>query len=256
MKVRTKKDVLKLQEKIKLELGLDVSKYKDEEVVENFVEILLLPNYIVSWVIKPILVSLFIYFFGFYAFNLVHVEYLIYAIIGFGLFVVFGVAFGFLSLVFKMKNDIWEIVDYSLDILKLAIQDISKINNQITEENKKDVLSLVFKGIIHIVTIPLLSKSVTSKIPFIGGIASSLIKRVLTIVSNKLEFKEDNIEDFVESPLEDKQKLYTSYMKTIIATSNGLETFIGFVFRVLKIPMLVFFFFSLSALLLFLYLIN
>ncbi|SNR15491.1 hypothetical protein [Tenacibaculum jejuense] len=256
MKVKTKRDVLKLQEKIKQELGLDVSKYKDEEVVENFVEILLLPNYIVSWVIRPIFISFLIYIFGFYVFNLVHIEYVFYAIIGFGLFIVFGISFGFLSLVFKMKNDILEIVDYSLDILKLAIQDISKINNQITVDNKNDVLSLVFKGIIHIVTIPLLTKSVTSKIPFIGRIASSLIKRVLTVVSNRLEFKEDNIEDFVASPLEEKHKLYTAYMKTIIATSNGLETFISFVFRVLKIPMLVFFFFSSSALLLFLYLIN
>ena len=46
MKIRTKKDVQKLQEKIKLELGIDVSKYKDEEVAENFSELILLQKVI------------------------------------------------------------------------------------------------------------------------------------------------------------------------------------------------------------------
>ena len=148
MKIRTKKDVKKLEEKIKVELGIKVSKYKNEEVVTNFVELILIPTYIVSWVIRPILVALFLYLFGFYFLDLVHIEYVLYAIIGFVLFLVFGIAFGFLSLMFKMKKDIWEIVDYSLDILKLSVEDVSKINNTITEENKKDVLSLLFKGII------------------------------------------------------------------------------------------------------------
>lgn len=256
MKIRTKKDVLKLQEKIKLELGLDVSKYKDEEVVENFIEIILLPKYIISWVIRPILIALLAYFLGFYVFDLVHVEYFVYITLGFFLYLIFGLSSGFLLLVLKMKNDIWEIVDYSLDILKLAIQDISKVNNQITVENKKDVLSLVFKGIIHIVTIPLLLKAITNKIPLIGNIASGFIKRILTVISDRLNFQEDNIGDFTEEDLTNKKKVYSSYIKTIIATSRGLENFINFVFKIIKMPILIFFFFSLSALLLFLYLIN
>ncbi|WP_299620086.1 hypothetical protein [uncultured Tenacibaculum sp.] len=256
MKIRTKKDVKKLEEKIKVELGIEVSKYKNEEVVTNFVELILIPTYIVSWVIRPILVALFLYLFGFYFLDLVHIEYVLYAIIGFVLFLVFGIAFGFLSLMFKMKKDIWEIVDYSLDILKLSVEDVSKINNTITEENKKDVLSLLFKGIIHVVTIPLFSEVITSKMPFIGSLASSVVKRVLTLVSDKLEFQGENIEDYVDKPIEDNKKILTSYIKTIIATSRSLESFIDFTFKIAKFPFIIFFCISLSFLGLFLYLIN
>lgn len=176
MKIRSKKDVAALQEKIKNELGIDVSEYRNEEVAENFAELILLPQYVVLWVIRPIIFILFIYFSGFKIFDLVHVEYVVYATIGFVLFLFFGISFGLVLLIFKMKKDIWGITDYSLDILKQSISDVSKVNGQINEENKKEVLFLLFKGVIHIVTIPLFCEVIAKRIPLIGFIISSVIK--------------------------------------------------------------------------------
>ena len=47
MKIRSQKDVDRLEEAIKMELGIDVSKYKNEEVVESFVELLVFPEYVI-----------------------------------------------------------------------------------------------------------------------------------------------------------------------------------------------------------------
>ncbi|CAL2055105.1 hypothetical protein [Tenacibaculum sp. 190524A05c] len=256
MKIRTKKDVQELDEKIKTELGIDVSEYKNEDVAENFAELLMLPSYMVSWVIRPIIFSFILYIIGFYTLNLVHVEYLLYALLGFLFFMLAGVAFGFLLLMFKMKKDIWSIADYSLDILKLSVEDLSSVNNQITEENKKDVLSLLFKGIIHIVTIPMLSQSVAKKIPVLGNLAGGIIRRVLVAISDKLEFEEDNIDDFAEETTEGDSKILSSYIFTITKVSEGLEKFVNFTFKVVRFPIIIFALFSFVLLFLFLYLIH
>ncbi|MEM6699997.1 MAG: hypothetical protein AAF599_16460, partial [Bacteroidota bacterium] len=74
MKIRTSKDVEKLDKKIKEELGIDVQKYRNEEVVENFVQLLVFPEYVINWVIRPVLISIGIFIIGFFTLNLVHVE--------------------------------------------------------------------------------------------------------------------------------------------------------------------------------------
>lgn len=165
MKIRSQKDIEVLDHKIKEELGIDVRKYKNEEVVENFVEIMVFPKYVINWVIRPILVAILIYIIGFFIFNLVHIEYVVYGIIGLLLFLAAGLLFGLLFLMWKMKLDMWGIINYSLEIMKSAVSDINQINSQINKENRKEVLGLLFKGIIHIVTIPMVSKIVADKVP-------------------------------------------------------------------------------------------
>lgn len=237
MKIRTAKDVQLLDEKIKTELGIDVQEYKNEEVVENVTELLLFPTYIVSWVVRPVLLAFFCYCFGFYALNLVHIEYVIYAIFGLVLFIICGVLLGVLLFLFKMKFDVLAIVNYSLDILKQAIEDLSKVNHQITEENKKDVLSLLFKGIVHIVTIPMLSTIISSKIPVMGSVFARLIKRILTFFSDKLAFEEQEIVDYSDSNHTNSNAV-VSYLGTINSASEGLETVANVVFKITRFPIL------------------
>lgn len=255
MRIRTEKDVKKLDEKLKTELGIDVTQYRNEEAVDNFAELLAFPAYIVSWVIRPIGFFLLLFIFGFYALNLVHIEYVIYGVIGFVLFLITGISFGLLSLFFKLKKDIWNIANYSLNILKSVIEDLSNVNSQITDANRKDVLSLVFKGIIHIVTIPMLAKIVTSKIPILGSLISKLIKKILVLLSDKLEFDDEKIEELVVKDSENNEG-FNSYIKSVDNASKGLETLVTFTFKVAKIPFLIIFIVSISILCLFIYLIN
>ncbi len=255
MKIRTEKDVRILHEKIKDELGIDVETYKNEEVASSFAELLSFPTYIVSWVFRPVFFSFLIYIFGFYVLNLVHVEYVFYTVIGLLLFLITGISLGLLLLLFKMKNDIWRVVNYSLDIMKLSLQDLSSVNNQITEENKKDVLSLLFKGILHVVTIPMLLEAVANKIPFVGFLISRILKKILTLISDKLEFDEENIEINLEET-EGGSETINSYIKSISSTANGLELITNVTFKIARFPILLFFIISVLFLILFLYIIN
>ncbi len=255
MRIRTKKDVEKLDHKIKEELGIDVQKYRNEEVVENFVEILVFPRYVINWVIRPILISIVIFITGFYIFDLVHVEYIIYGIIGLILFLAIGILTGLLFLMWKMKWDMLGIINYSLEIMKSAVVDINQVNSQVNKENRKDVLGLLFKGIIHIVTIPMVSKVVSDKVPFVGGIVNIIIKKILTLVSDKVKFDEEKLKQELNKK-ENEPNALKVYLTSISSTTEGLEKVMNFTFSVAQFPLKIGLSIILLFLILFLYIIN
>ncbi|MCF2875557.1 MULTISPECIES: hypothetical protein [unclassified Tenacibaculum] len=255
MRIRTKKDLEKLDNKIKEELGIDIHKYRNEEVVENFVELLVFPKYVINWVIRPVLISILAFIIGFYMLDLVHVEYVLYSIIGLVLFLLAGFFMGLLFLIWKMKSDMWGIINYSLDIMKSAVADINEVSNQTTKENRKDVLSLLFKGVIHIITIPMVSKVVSDKVPFVGGIINRIIKKILTLVSDKVKFDEEKLKNEL-SKNEDEPDALKVYLKSISFASNGIKKVMNFTFGVAQFPLKVLFGIILLLLTLFLYLIN
>ena len=255
MRIRTTKDVEKLDNRIKTELGIDVQKYRNEEVVESFVELLVFPEYVVTWVIRPIFIAILMFIIGFFIFDLVHIEFIIYGVIGLILFLITGILFGLLILTWKMKSDMWGIVDYSLEIMKSAVSDLNQVNSQISKENIKDILGLLFKGIIHIVTIPMMSKVISDKVPIVGGFVNRIVKKILTLVSDKVKFGEENLKQELRKK-EGKPNAIQVYSNSISSVSNGLERVMNLTFGVAQFPLKLGFGIMALILILFLYLIN
>lgn len=71
MKIRTQKGIDQLNLKIQTELGVDVQKYRNEEVAESFVSLLVFPQYVINWTIRPILIAFLLYIIGFFVVDLV-----------------------------------------------------------------------------------------------------------------------------------------------------------------------------------------
>lgn len=255
MKIRSAKDVEKLDARLKEELGIDVSTYRNEEAVSNFTELLIFPKYVINWTLRPVLIAFLLYIIGFFFLDLVHVEYVLYALIGLVLFLLSGVFFGLLFLTWRMKKDLWGIIEYSLGIMKTAVSDINQVSKQIKPENRKEVLGLVFKGVIHIVTIPMLSKVISDKIPLLGGVVNSFVKKVLTLVSDKIKFDEVQLEEELQKKKDEPGALKV-YANTLSSASTGLEKILNVTFGVAQFPIKTFFFISATFLFLFLYLIN
>lgn len=255
MRVRTTEDVEKLDRKIKEDLGIDVQKYRNDEVAENFVEIIAFLDYVITWVIQPLLVAIGLYIAGFFFLDLVHVEYFIYGLIGLILFFVVGLLLGLLFLTSKMKADMWGIVNYSLEIMKSAVYDTNLVNNQVTKENRKDVLGLLFKGIIHIVTIPMMSAAISAKVPILGDFINRIVKRILMIVSDRVKFDEKILKQELRKP-EDEPSAIQTYSNSITSVSSGLEKVLRFTFGIVRLPLKLGFGILFLILTLFLYLIN
>ncbi len=254
MKIRTQEDIDHLAFQIKKELGLDIEKYRNEEVAENFVELLVFPKYIFWGTIRPLVIAFFIFLLGFVFIDLVNVEYLIYGILGLPIFLTTGLLLGLLFLTWKMRSDLWSIVEYSLDILKSAISDLNHIGNKITSDNKKNIMGLLFKGIIHIVTIPMLGKVISDKVPLVGGLLNGFVKKILTLISDKIQYDERLLES--EMNKKDTEPNYIEIQSSeLSAVTAGLEKTLNFTFGVAQLPLKISFAFMAIVMILFLYFI-
>ncbi len=255
MKIRTAEDVAKLDARIKNELGVDVSQYRNEEVIENFTSLLVFPEFVMKWTIRPVLFALLFYGLGFFALDLVKLQYIIYAIIGGILFLSSGIFLGLLLLIWKMKKDIGGVMHYSMDILKLAAEDFKEVNSHVNDDNKREAYALLFKGIIHIVSIPILSEVLAGRIPIVGKFFGGLTKKILTRFSEKLDFESFNVEE--EIVLDKKGSTAPSRIsKTLTSASGGLNKILNTVFKVAQLPIFILFMLSVLLLFLFIQIIN
>jgi hypothetical protein len=146
-----------------------------------------------------------------------------------------------------MKSDIWKVLDYSLEIMKSALNDVSKIN--LSDKNK--ALDLLFKGIIHIVAIPVLSKVISKKIPVIGSFFSKIIKKILTLVSDKIKFDGEDPKE--ERELDSLQDYSGS---KIALASKRIEKVLSSSISVVQLPIKIGLAITSSILIIFIYLIN
>ncbi|SEC88417.1 hypothetical protein SAMN04489761_3863 [Tenacibaculum sp. MAR_2009_124] len=255
MKIRNKRDVEKLDEKIKTELGIDISKYHNEEVISNFLELLIFPRYILNWAIRPIFIALIAFILSYFLIDLVHIQYVLYTIIGFILFLLIGFLSGVIFLTWKIKTDILNALTYSIDILKSVVSDINLTGDHITKENRKDVLLLLFKGITHIITIPTLSNVISDKIPIIGNAISFFIRKTLTLFSNKLNIEEIQLSDQLDKE-NDESKILNAYINSLTTTSNSLENVLNIVSKIAQFPVKIILFIITTFLMFFIYLIH
>ena len=237
MKIRSIKDVELLDRKIQDELGIQVKKYADENAVDRLIEILLFPKFIVKWGIRPVLISLAIFICGFYVLHLPNVEAVIYFLLGIILFVAIGVLSGVLFVFYKLSSDVRYILQYSLEVMKSCLGDIKQVNHEVkARKTKKGVLTLLFKGVIHIVTIPTLGIVIRRKIPLFGNVINFLFRKILTLVTNTIRFDVETEEPLGVNTLS-KSSLLELYEKRVSQVSNDLDKLIGMVFKTLGFPL-------------------
>jgi len=190
MQFRTNRTARKLDKAIQEELGVDIKKYRDPEVEETVSDLLNLLTYAANAVKFPLLIGLGLFIAGFFVLDLVHVENLIYGVFGIVLILIIALMIGVLLIIWGIKNDILEVIDYSLSLTKNIQQDTQAIQAQITGEDKERKYQLFYRGVLHLITIPIVSGAIGQKIPFIGGFAGGLVRRVLAAATdNKLIFK-------------------------------------------------------------------
>ncbi len=237
-KIRTEEDVQLLEDKLKNDLGIDVRKYRNPEVAEKFVDLLVFPQYVIKWVLIPILAVLLLYLLGFEVLILNDGWMLIYSIFGFLLFLINGVFFGLILVMRKFKADMYSVIEYSLIIMKDCITDLRQVHETTNGENRKDTLNLLFLGITHIVTIPMVTVAIRNKIPLIGGLISDLIKRALRLIASRMKF--DYAVEKVGVNMEDNpERVTNTYINSIDQTMRKLNRLLTVILRIGQVPILI-----------------
>ncbi|WP_235296201.1 hypothetical protein [Portibacter marinus] len=230
-----KKDTEQLKSTIQSELGIDILKYQNEEVAENLMDLLLFPKYILKWIGRPILICLLLYFVGFFVIDLVHVEYIIYAIAGCILFLILGFLTGVIFLTRKLGQDLSSISEYSLGLMKNSVLDIDDMGSRVNKSNIKDVLGMLFKGIVFVVTIPMLKKAIDKKVPVGKGLLKLILGGSLAIMAKRISFNPDKVDENMVK-VDGKSKFITRYVTAIDKTKTGSSTLIKKALRLASTP--------------------
>ena len=250
MKIKTKEDIEILSDKIKNELGIDLKKYKNEKVAEKFIELLTFPKYVISSLIWPVSILFLVFIIGFFILDLKHIEYLIYGIIGQSLFFLNGVFYGLLRLIKKIKSDVLEIINYCFQIMKQIISESSQFNNE-----NKETLNLLFKGIVHVVALPMINEAITKNVPLVHKMINTIVTNIFTSISNKIKF--ENATPKQETVGEEtKSQLKESLVKKIDYANRGIEKVIGVSLGIVNVPFKIGFGIVLTILVIFILIVN
>ena len=186
-----KVNVEQLDQEIQEKLGVNLMQYRNEEIAENIIDMLVFPAYAISWVIRPIIIAFIIYILGFFILDLSVVEMIVYGIIALVLFFLCGLFGGLMYFVRKLKNDISGIVDYTLNVMTSSIADSEKVKGSIPVDKQGESMSLLFKGITHIVVLPVVSKVLSNKIPIFGMLMSGFVEKILSTVAGRMNFENE-----------------------------------------------------------------
>lgn len=235
MKIHSEKDIAALDQKIKTELGIDLGKYRDPEVVERISDLLVFPLYVISWTVRPMIIAFVLYLAGFFLLDLVHVQYLLYLVFGLLLFLSTGLFAGIFYLTVKFKADILSIMRYSMDILQRVVKDVDALNTTTDATNRKEVLQLLFLGTMHLITIPVTSEVVGRKVPLIGGLVSGLVLKVLRGMTNLFRFDQINLANATASA-GDEGKILPMYLAGLSKFQGAFDQLINLSIRVVQWP--------------------
>ncbi len=221
-----------LKQKIKSDLGIEISNYGGNDLLSKINDILFIQKYAISNIIKPLGISILLYILGFFILNLSIIGYAIYGLIGLVCFIILAICFGVFSLLNQLKNDIVEILKLAINPLQLAVNDLSENTEKIS--NQKNPLTLIFEGIIFIIITPQIFY-VFNKIPFIGKFLSNGSEKILGMAVNSFRKQEDRLNlknnklNNITSKLENINSFTEKYINTIDKTLNkGIN--------ILKIP--------------------
>lgn len=235
MIIKSEKDIQKLDDLLTHQFNINVSKYKNIDVAEKLADLIVFPKLVLSSLLKPIIISLTLFFIIFYISEFGFISSAVYFTLGLFLFLINGVLSGIIIVLLKMKSDINDVIEYSLMVLKECISDLNHVNSITVQKNKKDVLRLIFLGIIHKVIIPMLTDVIIKKTPYMGKFISNLCKTILRVTANKIKFNYE-INKSINTVKDNPGDVINLYTRSIDQTIIRLDRLLTMVFRIVKTP--------------------
>ena len=255
MRIRNPQDIDQLQTRIQEELGIDIQKYRNDEAVQDFFDLLVFPKYVLKWLIRPLGIAIVVFLIGFFVFDINGFENVIYGIFGSTLFLVGGVLAGVIYVLWKMQKDIRGIIDYVLDVMKRVVDDVHSGTSKLKLGNRKDILALLFNGVMYCVAIPTVSEGIKARIPLMGGFMGMIARKILSAAARVVKVDDEEIESQEEEEASES-RILGIYKSGIDRMSNGVESSVGVGFKVVRLPFLILFVFISFFLMLLLWMVG
>lgn len=239
MKKFTEKS-LKIIQHVNNEIGIDVTKYQNPEIIGKVTDLILIQNYSVKSFYKPVLISFLIYATGFFVFDFGKIGIFIYGFIGVFFFLFNGLIYGVLKLLSNLKKDLKFIINSSLDFTRNICADLNYLSTNVKEI--KNPIALVFEGIVAATVTPTLTKTFV-KIPVVGGLFMGGSDKVFIVIIDQLKKHEDksNIKKFIGTGSNQLTDVSSNIDNFINSFSGKTDNILNTGFRAFQFPIRVLF---------------
>jgi hypothetical protein len=228
-----------LNEKIIDDLGVDVSRYRSEELFLTLSEMIVFYEYIGTWVLPAVLVAFGMYITGFFVIDIESWEYLIYGVFGLPLSVILGLIIGLFLLTIKLKHDIGTITTQSLGIMANMIRDADKVKKENPGRSQKEIFNILFEGVMMVVMLPTTIAVMREKIPLGFRLFDSTVVKSFRIISKKVNFKKfDKASKSSGIVQSDPDSLAAKFGSMLPKAEQKIMSTVGAAINIARIPLL------------------
>lgn len=264
-------DKVALDAEIKTKLGLDLKKYRNDEVAVDVVDIIVFPVYAITWISIPVLISIVVFVLGYFVLDLTTLDIMAYSTLGLVLMLLSGVFAGLLYFIRKLRKDILSIIDYIMKLMKSTAGDTNQTPWNFSSEQQVKSMKLLFSGITHVVILPVINKVLTKKIPLLGAMVSGFVGRILSSISNRIKFDSASLKSITydsvtmetdasiksnmpEDHEQDSSQL--NFEKRMSYANKGVSRLVVLTTNMATIPLAILFWICFLILIIFIYIIN
>lgn len=168
--------------------GVDFGRYNDPELAEAIGNAVTFPLYLGRSLVRPVAALLLL---GLIAFiitdSAILKTFLVFP--GVLLVVVNGVLLGLVIFVRRIGADMKKIFTISTNLCVQALGDVGTARTQLKAEGNFPSLLEIFQGLNAVVILPVVIRTLENKIPFLGGLAGKLTRKVFSMADARIAKK-------------------------------------------------------------------
>lgn len=168
-----KERIKRINDDLKRKTGVDFSAYRNEELTETVSNALTFPLYFGRCLSRPVLLFLGLNLLGIFLVDSAFMKTFL-GFPGFPLALVNGLLLGLVLFVRRVRADMDKVFRLSADLSLKAVKDIAGARARVQAGQEFPSLLEIFQGMNAVVVLPVVTRVVEKKVPFLGGIASRI----------------------------------------------------------------------------------
>lgn len=165
--------------------GVDFSRYSNPELTEAIGNAVTFPLFLGRCLLRPVVALLLLTLLAFIVTGSAILKtFLVFP--GLLLAIVNGVLLGLVVFVRRIGNDMKKVFEISTDLSVQALKDVGNARAQLGRTGKFPGTLEIFQGVNTIVILPVVINTLEKRIPFLGGLAAKLTRRLFSMADARI----------------------------------------------------------------------
>ena len=170
---------------LKQRTGVDFGRYSNPELADSIGNAMTFPLYLGRSLWRPVAAFLLLTLFAFIVTDSAILKtFLVFP--GVVLVIINGVLLGLVLFIRRIGADMTRVFEISTDLTVQALKDVGTARSQLGHKGNFPGILEIFQGINVIVVLPLVIRTLEKKVPFLGGLAGKLTRKLFSMADARI----------------------------------------------------------------------